>query len=71
MNADVLCARGICYGLRWQFLLIGVYRQIIKSCKTGTAHKSLSLGFLLLWFLSDLANLLGTILTKQLFTQVR
>ena len=40
------------------------------NCRTGSAEKSLSFWLLLLWMLSDSANLLGAVLTKQLTTLV-
>ena len=45
-------------------------RQLITNCRSGKADKALSFWFILLWAAGDTTNLLGSILTKQLATQV-
>ena len=47
-----------------------VYRQLVTNYRTGKADQVLSVWFLMQWVIGDTTNLLGAILTDQLFTQV-
>ncbi len=42
----------------------------MTNCRTGKADQVLSVWFLMQWVIGDTTNLLGAILTDQLFTQV-
>ena len=43
---------------------------MITNCRLGIADKALSFWFLLQWFLGDVTNLVGALLTHQLASQV-
>ena len=43
----------------------------MTNCRTGTGDEALSFWFLMQWLLSDVTNLIGAVLTRQLATQVR
>lgn len=45
-------------------------RQLVTNCRGGKADEALSVWFVLQWMLGDVTNLLGAVLTDQLFTQV-
>lgn len=44
--------------------------QLITNCRSGKADEALSVWFVLQWMMGDVTNLLGALLTEQLFTQV-
>ncbi|XP_064384142.1 uncharacterized protein LOC135333159 [Halichondria panicea] len=53
--------------LCWMMALIP---QLVTNCRTGKADEALSVWFLMQWMMGDLTNLLGAVLTGQLFTQI-
>lgn len=57
-------------GIVLRVTLLFPFRQFVVNCRTGKADESLSFWFLLLWFFSDLANFVGTILSRQLIVLV-